>query len=168
MYKEFNKLSGNSKIWIYQADRDLNASEAEILENAARKFCAHWKAHGKTLISSCQVLYNRFLILAVDESQSHVSGCSIDDSVSFVREMSDFLMTDFLDRGRIAFIHPQTGKIFSLNIKEAKEKASKGEIKGNYRIFNNFVDNKLALFSDWIIPVKESWLKNHLANEVPL
>jgi hypothetical protein len=168
MYQEFNRLSGNAKIWIYHAGRELNAQENETVVEAAKRFCMQWKAHGKPLNSSAEIFYNQFLILAVDESLNPVSGCSMDESVYFIKELSAQLHLDFLSRETVTFMDPESKIVSSLPLKEAKEKAGNGEIKGDHLIFNNLVVSKTALKYNWIIPVKESWLKNFLPKKVTL
>ena len=48
---------------------------------------------------------NRFLILAVDESQASASGCSIDSSVKFVKAMESELGTDFFNRMNLVILN---------------------------------------------------------------
>jgi hypothetical protein len=43
-----------------------------------------WAAHGTSLVSSYQLKYNRFIILAVDQDVQSATGCSIDASVEFI------------------------------------------------------------------------------------
>jgi hypothetical protein len=40
--------------------------------------------HGTSLVSSYQLKYNRFIILAVDQDVQSATGCSIDASVEFI------------------------------------------------------------------------------------
>lgn len=168
MYQEFDKLSNNSKVWIYNAGRVMNDEEKEALMHASERFCKLWKAHGKPLNSSVKLFYDRFLVLAVDESLNTISGCSIDESIYFVRELSELLQIDFLNRDIITFYDKEGDKIYSMTLREAKEKAEKGDYKGSELVFNNFVLNKSELKNNWIIPVKDSWLKNRFPKKMSL
>jgi hypothetical protein len=168
MYQEFNKLSGNAKIWVFNAGRQLTDKEKTMTMESAKNFCMQWKAHGKPLIASADIMHNQFLVLAVDESLSHVSGCSIDESVHFLREISEKLDADFLNRETVTFMDPQTGGLFSLPLKTAKEKARNGELRADLLVFNNLVLSKDSLKTNWAVPLKESWMKNLLHKKITL
>jgi hypothetical protein len=168
MYQEFSQLPGNSKIWIYNAGRHLNEQEQETIMSAAQKFCMQWKAHGKPLNSSAKLFYNQFLVVGVDESMNPISGCSIDESVYFIKELADILHIDLLNRDIVTFLDKETGNSISYSLKEAKEKARNGELSPEQLVFNNFVLNKISLDKNWIVPVKESWLKNSLPKKTTL
>ena len=86
MYTNFNTLPQNSRIWIYQADREFTRVEVDLLQENAIAFIEEWTRHGAALKGSFALKYNRFLILAVDESFANASGCSIDASVRFVKD----------------------------------------------------------------------------------
>jgi hypothetical protein len=53
-------------------------------ESALQAFLENWAAHGTSLVSSYQLKYNRFIILAVDQDVQSATGCSIDASVEFI------------------------------------------------------------------------------------
>ena len=60
-----------SKIWIYQASSELSPEQQSRLKANAAEFVAHWTSHNQKVEAKMELLYNRFLILAVIE---HFSG----------------------------------------------------------------------------------------------
>ncbi len=168
MYVEFEHLPGNSKIWIYQADRELSQFEQEEINLAFSTYCNQWAAHGHPLKASGKILYDRFLILAVDESANAVSGCSIDESVYFVKELSHKMKIDFLNRDLVTFLNSQNNQILTVTIKKAKDMAAQNSIENDLLIFNNFILEKSSLKNGWLIPVKDSWLNKWMPKNLTL
>lgn len=83
----FKDLNSTSKVWVYTSDRPLSVAENDYLQKQSSFFVEDWAAHGVGLKAEALVYKNQFLILAVDESQTNASGCSIDSSVKFVKAM---------------------------------------------------------------------------------
>jgi hypothetical protein len=86
IYFRFKKLinlqmhfSESSRVWIYQADRQLSDTETLEIQKSLNNFVNTWTAHNNQLSAAAEVRYNRFLILIVDEEQAGASGCSIDN-----------------------------------------------------------------------------------------
>ena len=98
-------------------------------------------------------------ILRVNEDKSGASGCLIDDSVRFIRELENMYDISFLDRSKIAFYIDQ--KIQILSIQKLKMKIDAGIITKDTLIFNNLVNKKGDLEHNWIIPAKDSWIKKY-------
>ena len=68
MIVDFNTLPNDSRLWIYQSNREFTPIELEEIEALTKTFLKNWQAHNKELEVSYQIKYNRFLILAVNES----------------------------------------------------------------------------------------------------
>lgn len=160
MYKPFDELSDNARIWIYQLEKPLNEKEFGWLEQQLVMFCDSWQAHGAPLLSSYQVRYNRFVILAVDETVGGASGCSIDGSVHKLQEISSKLQVDFFDRTKIAF--QLSGEVEVFPLSKLKDLFASGVLKATDNTFNNLVASKGELKTNWEIPVSESWLAKYL------
>ena len=87
MFVKFENLPSHSRVWIYQSNRKFTTQEVEFITEKAILFTNQWTKHGSDLQGSFVIKYNQFLILAVDEGFNNVSGCSIDSSVRFVKEL---------------------------------------------------------------------------------
>ena len=150
----------DSRVWVYQCSRLLRMSEALDLEEAVNEFCTGWKSHGADVKAFGTLFFGQFLVLMADERSAGVSGCSTDSSVRFVKELGQRFGVDFFERTTLAFIIKD--KIEALPMNQLAYAFENGFINGDTPFFNNTITTKAALETDWIIPVKESWLASRL------
>lgn len=162
MFVDFAEMDAGSRLWVYQTNRDLSDEECQELFKAAQKFADSWLSHGQTVKASALVIYNRFLVLLADEQTAQVSGCSIDSSVAFVREMETKLGLDFFDRRKVVFVQDEQSNVTNcLDFGDLAEWKAQGKISDNSLIFNNLVNSKKAFEDNWKQKVSESWLAAH-------
>ncbi|MDZ7604846.1 MAG: hypothetical protein U5K79_04495 [Cyclobacteriaceae bacterium] len=159
----FQSLSPNSRIWIYQSSRVFTPEEQNMLKTETEAFLTEWTAHGQSLRAGMQIAFDRFLIIGVNEDANEASGCSIDKSVAFVKQMEKRFNTDFLDRTKIAY--RLDGQVLTMDFKEFKNSLGKNEISEKAEVFNNTVQIKMELDNAWIQPVASSRLGKHLVNK---
>jgi hypothetical protein len=155
MYVNFNTLPQNSRIWIYQADREFTRIEVDLLQENAIAFIEEWTRHGAALKGSFALKYNRFLILAVDESFANASGCSIDASVRFVKQMETLFSIDLMNKLNVTYKEGQTIRL--VNLSAFQEFAKVQKITSETIVFNNMVQTKGDLESLWEVPAQQSW-----------
>jgi len=74
-------LPDSARVWIYAADRDLDAHEQERLTAILADFCSAWSSHARKVESSSAILAGRFAVIAGMIPGGDVSGCGIDASV---------------------------------------------------------------------------------------
>ena len=98
MRVDFKNMPDNSRIWIYQSDRDLNESEISIIDDKTTTFLDSWQAHGKDLECSYSIINRRFIVIAVNENINPIGGCSIDYSLQLINDISDSIQTNLLNR----------------------------------------------------------------------
>ena len=163
MFVEFEEMPEDSRIWIYQADRDFSKSEIEEIYVKCQNFLTQWSAHGSGLKSSCKVFYNRFLVICVDEKQAQASGCSIDASVNFVKVLGNSIKVDLFERTKIAFLNEERDSVIIESLSDIKNNITSNNIESQTLTFNNLIQRKSELNSKWIIPVAESWMKKYFS-----
>lgn len=160
MLVNFESLSDNSKVWIYQSNREFTEIEIEIMLAKIEIFVAEWKRHGKGLKASYQIKYNQFIVLAVDEDYSKVSGCSIDSSVNLMKQFERAFKLDLTNRLNISFRNNNTINVVSLS--EFKNFVKLGKITENTVVFNNMITTKNELLNNWEVTADKSWHKQFL------
>ena len=160
MFVTYDNLPSNSRIWIYQSDREFSAQEIDFISQNAKELIEQWTRHGDDLQGSFTIKYNRFLVLAVDEGFNNVSGCSIDASVHFVQELEKSLNIDMMNKMNISFKDGDHINIVKMNA--FKEYAKQHKITGDTVVFNNMVATKDELENQWEIPASKSWHKRFL------
>ncbi len=154
----FNDLSPESKVWIYQntapiAEENLAAIQAEV-----QQFVQNWTAHNHQLKAKAAVLYNRFIVLMVDETGTAASGCSIDKSVHFMESLQMKYGLNLFDR--FNFSYEKDGEVRSAGREQFAALFQEGMLEEKTYVFNNLVKTKAEFESKWKVPLGESWHKN--------
>src|SRR5690606_37545073 len=85
--KQLKHMPDHARLWVYKAPRDLGQAEQKLVREKGQAFTGSWAAHGQPLDACVDVLAGRFVVVAVDEEQAMASGCSIDRSVAFIKEL---------------------------------------------------------------------------------
>lgn len=160
MFVAYNDLPNNSRVWVYQSDREFSAEEIDFISKNAQQFIEQWTRHGSDLKGSFTIKYNQFLVLAVDEGFNNVSGCSIDASVHFVQELQKALQVDMLDKMNISFKVGEHINVVKMNA--FREFAKQQKINSETVVFNNMVATKEEFDSSWEVPAEQSWHKRFL------
>jgi len=149
------QFSENSRVWVYQANRKLTDTEVQDIQVRLNDFAIGWTAHNNQLKAGAEVRYNRFLILIVDETQAGASGCSIDKSVNFVKQIEKEFNITLLDRFNLAY--REGNEVLSAPRHDFEEMLKQGAINTNTVVFNNMVQNLNELQTKWEVPFKDSW-----------
>jgi hypothetical protein len=160
MIVDFNKLPDDSRLWIYQSNRDFSDQELDEIRNLTESFLNNWQTHNQELEVSYEIKYNRFLILAVNESFNSPGGCSIDLSLRFINDLSKKINIDLLDRMSVNYRDKEDIK--SLKLNELKELLNNKSINEETIIFNNLVKTKIDYMDNWESSLKNSWLSQFL------
>jgi len=150
------ELRDESKIWIYQAERALNDDEIAFITPLFEKFCENWTAHNKQLKASFEIIKNRFIALAVDESMNNASGCSIDKSVAFLKSISMELGINLFERMQMAYLND--GVLETVHYNDLKNAFDNKLIKDDTLFYNNNVQNLGEYRSSFLSPLKSHWL----------
>ena len=154
-------LSPQAKVWIYVASRRLSPEEMAWIQARAQAFLAQWQAHGAPLRAALEVREGYFLFLAVDESQTVASGCSIDRSVAFIRELGQALDVDFFDRMRFAY-RDARGSVQVLDSQAFSQAYAQGKLNTKTKVFNPLCQTLQDLEQGWELELEQSWHKNFI------
>lgn len=155
MLVEFNALPDSSRVWIYQANRSFSKGELLELEQALEGFIEEWTAHGSDLRAAYEIKYNRFIVLALDQTQTSASGCSIDASVHFIQQLEKKYNVELLDKMNVSY---KQGEFVAYKpLIDFKKMAKQKAVSKNTIVFNNLVTNKGEYLEHWEVPASESW-----------
>ncbi|MBC6489880.1 hypothetical protein ACFSQD_06110 [Flavihumibacter stibioxidans] len=150
----------SSRVWIYQSNRMFGMMEALELEKMLDQFVAGWQAHGDQVKGFATLFFGQFIILMADETQTGVSGCSTDSSVRLIKAIEQQFNVNLFDRQLMAFVVKD--KVQLLPLAQLNHAIENNFINGDTLYFNNLVQTKQDLENNWIIPVKDSWLKGRI------
>ena len=160
MFTHYKNLPDNSRVWIYQADREFTDREMDFIASKAEDFINQWTRHGDDLKGSFTFKYKQFLVLAVDESFNNVSGCSIDSSVRFVQALEKEFQLDLMNKMNITFKDNDTINLAKLP--DFQKFVKEQIVTAETIVFNNMVNTKEDFENNWEVPVSKSWHKRFL------
>ena len=160
MIVDFKNMPNDSRIWIYQSDRDLIELEKSIIDNKMSLFLDSWQAHGKDLECSYSIIHKRFIIIAVNENINPIGGCSIDYSIQLINDISDSIQVNLLNRLIVNF--RIDNKISSASLNDLKSKIKDGTLSSETIIFNTAINTKGELLNNFEINIGSSWLSKFL------
>ena len=161
MFVDFNSLPDSARVWIYQSDREFTEDEVITINQKAVEFINGWTRHGDALKGSFTIEYNQFIILGLDETFNSASGCSIDASVRFVKEVEQTLSVDLMNKMNISF--KDGDNINIVKLPDFQKFAKEQKITSDTIVFNNMVNTKLEVKTKWEVPAKDSWHSRFLA-----
>ncbi|WP_343633585.1 hypothetical protein [Fluviicola sp.] len=147
----FDQLPDDARLWSYQSDRKLTATEKAWIEEVLPPFLAEWAAHGAKLNAYGAVLGDYHLILVVNEDQANASGCSIDSSVRFIKHLEKELGISFFNRLKMLVDNGREEFFTSY--------AELDKLDADVQVYNNMVMSVGEWKKSWKVPV--SSLVNH-------
>jgi hypothetical protein len=148
-------FSPQSRVWVYQSDREFTKKEVEAIQQRLDVFTEQWKAHGHQLDAKAEVIYNFFIIFVVDEGAANVTGCSIDSSIRIIKEIEETYRVDLLNRFNMAY---KVGDKVVVNTKEDFETLINiKKIGPKTIVFNNMVQTLEEFENKWEVPFEKSW-----------
>ena len=160
MIVDFKTIPDDSRIWIYQSNRDFNELEIGIINDKTISFLDNWQAHGKDLECSYSIIDKRFIIIAVNESVNPIGGCSIDFSLQLIKDISNNIGIDLLNR--LVVNYKLDNRIESLSLSDLKNKIKDGDFSPETIIFNTAINSKSDLLNNFEIDIRSSWLSKFI------
>lgn len=155
-----NTLPDTSRVWIYQSNRAFNEQEAAMLQNVFNEFVTGWTAHSKQLIAAMELVYNRFIVITLDERAAEATGCSIDKSVHLLKQIEKELGVNLFERQQV--VYKKGDELADFHVSEAEELLNNNSINPDTIVFNNVIATKAELLSNWEKPLKDTWVGNYI------
>lgn len=154
----FDDLPDSARIWIYTANRFLDKDEQEGMNTELAEFITGWTAHGNNLKAGFSILENCFLVIGIDRAYENASGCSIDASVEFIKQLEHTYNVSFLDWQNSAYSYDNTVQLIRRSVLE--DKLKKGAIDQGIRLYNTGLSDKSGLREKWLVTLRETSLYN--------
>ncbi|MGD9489862.1 MAG: hypothetical protein AB7W47_17705 [Calditrichaceae bacterium] len=150
----FDTLSDKARLWIYGFSNQLSSSEKGIVQAVFDEFMKSWNAHGEPVKGDFEILYDRFVMLAAEDT---VSGCSIDSSTRILKNLKLHHGIDAMDQNLIFY---KISEIRSVNRQTFQSLVNRDLIKPDTIVFNLSLtllkELRSGLFER---PFSESWHK---------
>ncbi|RFN58094.1 ABC transporter ATPase [Marixanthomonas ophiurae] len=161
MLTDFENLPDDSRIWIYQTNRKFTDEEIAEIEPKTASFLKEWTAHGSDLQAGFEIKHNRFIVIALNQSITTASGCSIDASVHFIQSLEKEYNVDLMDKMNVTFYSGDY--IAHKPLSDFRKMAKSKSVSKNTIVFNNLVNTKEEYLENWEVPAKESWHNRFLS-----
>ncbi|MEO6612186.1 MAG: hypothetical protein ABIT05_01645 [Chitinophagaceae bacterium] len=156
-----NNFHADSRVWVYQCNRLFTLDEALEIEEMLKEFTVQWKSHGTPVKGEAHLFFGQFIVFLADETATGVSGCSTDSSVRLVKDIDQRFDVNMFDRTTLAFVVNE--KVQLLPLSQLQSGAENGFINPDTLYFNNLVQTRAELESQWIVQVKDSWLNRKIS-----
>jgi hypothetical protein len=154
---QYELLPDNTRVWIYQSNRQFSDAEVERLRLAIERFTTQWVSHNQQLRAFGNIFHNQFIVLMVDESQAGASGCSIDESVYFIKQIENDFQINLFDR--MNFTYKDRNEIKTAHRDDFARLFEEGKIDDDTMVFDNLVKTKKDFSEAWLKPLGQSWHK---------
>ena len=93
----------SSKLLVFTSDVTLDAVSSNSFMSRLEKFLSTWSSHGSQLNADYVLIANRVLFIAVDESRSIASGCSVDSLTNFIKSEGVASGVDWFNRHQVLY-----------------------------------------------------------------
>jgi len=150
---DFETLPDSARVWVYGADKPLDAQSEKTLLSAVDEFLGRWAAHGSPLHSARRWDDGRFLTIAVDSTREAASGCSID---GLYRTLKSLPIGANIVTSGLVYYRDKNG-IQAVTRDEFSNRAAKGEITGDTEVFDLSVTNLNEWKSRFRSRAADSW-----------
>lgn len=144
IYNLFSNFSDSSRVWIYTANRAITPFETDFVQSNLELFSSEWKAHSQPLKAKACMLNQFTIAFVVDQSVTVASGCSVDSSVRFVKEIGKELEIDFFNRLNVLVQNNLDNTLYLHPYRRLKELTS-------HSYFNPLVETLKDLKENWLV-----------------
>jgi hypothetical protein len=160
MFTDYSLITEEAKVWIYPSSRKFYPNEIAGIEDKIKTFVENWKANDENFKASYKFLYNRFIILVADDTNSPLTNTDIDTSVSFILSLQQEYEIELLDKMNACF--KQGEYVQYKDLKEFKKLLKNKSVTAKTIIFDNLITTKLDFENNWEISIEESWYNRYL------
>ena len=99
----FPNMPESSKLLVFTSDVTLDEMFSQSLMLRLETFLSTWSSHGSQLNADSVLIANRVLLIAVDESRSIASGCSVDSLTNFIKSDGISSGVDWFNRHQVLY-----------------------------------------------------------------
>ena len=146
-------FSEDLHIWNYIPERKFTNEETDFILKAGKQFTADWHVHGSPLKAEVVVQNNAILSVVVDNDTASASGCSIDRSVAFVKQLEQHMGLMLMNRMKL--LYSTEGNIHIGDHRKLED------LPAEALIFNHLSTKREDYLAEWL-PAQESWLAPQL------
>lgn len=149
-----NQISPYARLWFYNIPRALTPEEIHVFENLRSDFLPSWNTHGKSNQGDVWLVEDRLIVVLGWNDFEPISGCSIDKSVGFIRQLMQEFQLDLMDRMWVYFHKDDQWQQAKIHQFWAMRKAH--EINDDTLILDTTIPD-YSQFNQWVKRLGDSW-----------
>lgn len=151
----FSEFPETSRLWVFMSNETFTHGMLDTIHAQLKHFLTQWNTHGKNLTSAYEIIDNRFIVIAADESRVAASGCSIDSLSYLIQELEQEVKIVLTNRMLIAYTN---GNGIKTDLLPAfKEKLKNNELDTNTYVYDNSVSTVGEFRKRWFSLLNDSW-----------
>jgi hypothetical protein len=159
-------LPDDTRVWVFGADKDLDAGATDLLLREVDRFLSQWHAHGSPLTVGRDWKYGRFLTVAVDQSTAGASGCSIDGLFRTLKSLESRLGASLVTSG-VVFYRGRKGAVECTDRERFTTLSSEGKVGPATHVFDPTVTTLGEWRGRFELEAAQSWHSGLLENKQP-
>lgn len=140
----FASLPDSARVWIFAGDQPMVGAPADRLLAHVDEYLTQWRAHGQPLTCARDWRHDRFLTVAVDQTDAFASGCSIDGLFRTLQSLQHSLGTTLIGGARVQY-RDATGAIQSATREQFAKLGATGAVDDHTTVF----DATVATAGEW-------------------
>lgn len=153
MLVDFNQLENNAKVFLYPSNKKFHAELLSEIETKVTNFVTQW-CEKNDIEAGFDIKHQRFIIIAINNTKP-ITTTIIDELVSFIFTLQLEHEIELLDKLNVCF--KQGEFVQYKDVKEFKKLIKNKSVNKNTIVFNNLINTKEELESDWELPAEDTW-----------
>ncbi|MDO6738342.1 ABC transporter ATPase [Wenyingzhuangia sp. 2_MG-2023] len=153
MLVDFNQLENNAKIFLYPSSKKFYPELLEQIKTRVDDFVQQWTEINE-IEAGYEIKYQRFIIIAINPTKP-ITTHIIDELVSFIFKLQLDFDIELLDKLNVCF--KQGEFVQYKDVKEFKKLIKNKSVNTNTIVFDNLINTKEELDSDWELPAEDTW-----------
>ena len=154
MFVAFDSLDDSSRLWMYGSETEFTEQQSDYITKKLTFFLENWEYHKNKLTASFNILENRFIIIALDDSIHAVGGCSLDGLQRLIQTFEKELSITLMNRLNVFC------KI--LEVIKVIPSFKLGIIANKDTLFYDLTIQRKEELSNYLKPIKNGWAKSYL------
>ncbi len=160
MIVDFKQLPDEAKLWIFPSSRKFYPQEIAGIKEKIEEFLLEWDDQGVLIRCSYQLEYDRFIIIAVDDSLNSLSIEAHNLLITFIQELEKTLAIVLMDKMNVCY--KQGEFVQYKDLIEFKKMMKARGVSQKTIVFNNMITSKVDFKYNWEINIMDSWLGRFL------
>lgn len=153
MLVDFDQLNNKAKIFLYPSNKKFFPDLLLKIQNEVHLFVEQWSSKNEIEVGF-KIEYQRFIIIGINPGQT-ITTAIIDELVSFIFKLQSEHETELLDKLNVCF--KQGEFVQYKEVKEFKKLIKNKSVTKSTIVFNNLINTKSELESDWELPAEDTW-----------